>query len=63
MQYSTTDSGVFYMTEKERDERRYDRKAGEREVSLNKDELPIFLQEVGINNPLGPKRKLQQSYK
>jgi hypothetical protein len=60
MQFSNTDVGPFYMNKKEREERRYDKKVGEKEVSLNKDELMNYLHEIGIDNPLGSKDKLQK---
>jgi hypothetical protein len=60
MQYSATHIGPFYMTESEREERRYDKKVGEREIPLNKDELIVHLKEIGIENPVGSKDKLQK---
>jgi hypothetical protein len=61
MQYSATHIGPFYMTESEREERsRYDKKVGEREIPLNKDELMVHLKDIGIENPVGSKDKLQK---
>jgi hypothetical protein len=53
------DSGPVNLTKKMREERRYDKVVGKKEVQLSKDELMHNLVQVGINKPLGSRQKLQ----
>jgi hypothetical protein len=57
--FKEEDSGPINLTNRMREERRYDKVVGKKEVQLSKDELMHNLVQVGINKPLGSRQKLQ----
>ena len=58
MSFSHTDIGPFYLREKEREERKFDKITGTKKKQLVKTELIDKLKDVGIKNPKGKKSKL-----
>ena len=61
LQFSPLDTGPCYLTEKEREERRFDRKTGsKRTVKYKKLDLVKSLRLVGVKDPKGSSKKLQQ---
>ena len=58
MSFSHTDVGPFYLREKEREERKFDKITGTKKKQLVNTELVDKLKDVGIKNPKGKKSKL-----
>jgi hypothetical protein len=56
------DSGPVNLSKKMKEERRYDKVIGKKEVQLSRDELIHNLTELGISKPLGCRQKLQLLY-
>ena len=60
MQFNTDDTGPCYLTEEERLVQRLDRDSGVKKTKFaTKDELKLLLKGVGILNPVGNKKQLQ----
>jgi hypothetical protein len=57
--FTEQDNGAVNLSKKLKEERRYDKIFGKKEIQLNKDELIHNLTELGISKPLGCRQKLQ----
>ena len=60
MKFAEDDTGPFYMTEREREDRKYDKVIGIVKKKLTKIEMIEKLIQKGLNNPNGPRKKLQR---
>jgi hypothetical protein len=57
--FKETDTGPIYFSESQREERKHDKAVRIKEVSLNKDEMTLHLNNIGITKAAGVKKKLQ----
>jgi hypothetical protein len=57
--FTEEDNGPVSLSNKLKEERRYDKIVGKKEIQINKDEHIHNLSELGISKPLGYRQKLQ----
>ena len=60
MYFRESDTGPFYLTEKERQERQNDNLIGTKKINLTIPQLVSVLKEKGVRDPKGSKDKLQK---
>ena len=60
MSFKSTDAGPFYLSEKEKASKKYDKTKGTKEIKLRKSELISKLELKGIKNPKGCIQKLHK---